>query len=103
MLKKRNYMMPRCEVMGRVQALTSLEDESEDQLRRPEHGRSVAQVGGIFGRGVRVEVDDFLARSKTPRDARIWWTFRGRAGWLLYLAGRGLAQPFFGRTFSPWP
>ena len=101
-------MMPRCEVMGRVQALTSLEDESEDQLRRPEHGRSVAQVGGIFGWAFVLGLVIFWSRlvlfwSKTPRDARIWWTFRGRAGWLLYLAGRGLAQPFFGRTFSPWP
>ena len=62
MLKKRNFMMPRCEVMGRVQALTRLEDESEDQLRRPEHGRSVAQVGGILGWGVRIEVGDFLVQ-----------------------------------------
>ena len=62
MLKKRNYMTPRYEVMGRVQALTSLEDESEDQLRRPEHGRSVAQVGA---RGVRVEVGDFLVQIGT--------------------------------------
>ena len=65
MLKKGNYMTPRYEVMGRVQALTSLEDESEDQLRRPEHGRSVAQVGAIFGWGVLVEVGDFLVQVGT--------------------------------------
>ena len=41
---------------------SQVEDESEDQLRRPEHGRSVAQVGGIFGWGVRVEVGDFLVQ-----------------------------------------
>ena len=96
MLKKRNYMMPRCEVRGRVQTLTSLEDESEDQLRRPEHGRSVAQVRGILGWGVRIEVGDFQMRGSGGHSGV-------RAGWLLYLAGRGLAQPFFGRTFSPWP